>query len=178
MAGLASWQIFPQPVAQQNLAGAMDIYSLQCVIEILGILIIVAAAAVIRNWAAIRRSLGAAGETTLASRPQWAAILTGILGANLGYLLPVGIFTLAWSRENPPNGEAFMIPAAVVAYLCCAVPAYLPIGAVSGLLIYRFTQRKSIGSRAAFILGMGVSSFLGALIAVPLYLVGLLAAAL
>lgn len=155
----------------------MDTNSFLCVIELLGILLVAAAAAVIRNWASIRESLDAMRDTTRATRPQWKSMLTGILGTNLGYIVLVGTYTLALWLENPADAKVFMIPATVITYLTCAIPAYFPIGAVSGILLYRFAKRKNISPQASFTITLVISTFLGAIFAIPIYLVGIMSAA-
>jgi membrane protease YdiL (CAAX protease family) len=156
----------------------MDTNSLLCVIEVLGIILVAIAAAVIRNWASFRQSFETMGETTRATRPQWASILAGVLGANIGYIILVGAYSLHIWLEDPTAAESFLIPASVAVYLFCAIPTYLPVGAICGLILYRYTQRKSMESRVDFIIAIVVSAIIGAIIAIPIYLVGLTGAAL
>jgi len=156
----------------------MDSDNLLCAIETLGVILVAVVAAVIRNWASVRQSYETIRGTTLATRPQWESILAGVVGANLGYIVLVGGYSLTLWGKDPTTSETFLIPAAAVVYLFCAIPTYLPVGGICGLLLYRFTQRKAMGSRASFIISLAVSSFLGGIIAVPIYLVGLMGAAL
>jgi hypothetical protein len=117
-------------------------------------------------------------ETTRANRQQWASILAGILGANLGYIILVGSYSLIMRSEHLTAADTFLVPAAAAVYLFCAVPVYLPVGAICGLLLYRFAKRRDVGSQAGFILSLVISTFIGAIIAIPIYLVGLLGAAI
>lgn len=156
----------------------MDTNSLLCIIEVLGAILFAIAAAVIRNWASIQQSFTAIGETTRNTRPQWFSVLAGVLGSNLGYIILTGTYSLTSWPQDPNTVEAFLFPTIAVVYLFCAIPAYLPIGTICGLLIYRFTQGKGIGSRAGYIIALAVSTILGAIIAIPINLVGLIAAAL
>lgn len=156
----------------------MDTNTLLCVIEFLGAALIAVFALVIRNWASIRQSFKIAGETTRANRQQWGSILAGILGANLGYIFLSGAFTLAMCLNDPSTAETFLLPAAAAVYLFCAVPIYLPIGAVCGLLLFRLAKRRDMGSRASFILSLVVSAIIGSIVATPIYLIGLIGAAI
>lgn len=156
----------------------MDTNTLLCIIEILGVILIAFAAVVIRKWASIRQSIQLMGETTRANRQQWASILAGILGANLGYILLAGAYSLLMQSGNPSAAETLLIPAAAAVYLCCAVPIYLPFGAICGLLLYRFTNRRGMGSLAGFTFSLVISVFIGAIIAIPIYLIGLMDAAI
>lgn len=155
----------------------MDHNSLLCAIEIIGTILIAIAALVIRKWGTIRQSFETARETTRANRPQWTSILAGILGANLGYILLVGVYSIATWSKDPATSETFWIPAALSVYLLCAFPIYLPVGAICGLLINRRVQRGTIPSRTGTTIILAVSTFLGAIIAIPIYLVGIMAAA-
>lgn len=117
-------------------------------------------------------------ETTRATRPQWASMLAGVLGSNLGYLLLVGAYSLITWLKDPDAAEAFLIPASAAVYLFCAIPTYIPVGAIGGLLIYRFTQRRAMGARKSLVMVLVVSAILGAVIAIPIYLLGLMGAAI
>ena len=156
----------------------MDTETLLCIIEVLGALLVVAIAALSRHSATLRRSLAAVGQTTRATRPQWASILAGVVGANLGYVILVGAFILVMQGENPADASNFLIPAAAAAYLMCGFPAYIPLGAVCGLLVYRYAQRKSLAAPTGLVLSLAISSGVGALVAIPVYVVGLIGAAL
>ena len=156
----------------------MDTNSLLCVIEVLGVILVAIASAVIRNWASFRQSFETMGETTRTTRPQWVSILAGVLGANIGYIILVGAYSLNMWLEAPTAAESFLIPASVAVYLFCAIPTYLPVGVICGLILYRYTQRKSMESRVGFIIALVVSAIIGAIIAIPIYLVGLMGAAL
>lgn len=155
----------------------MDTQTLECVIEILGLVLIGVAYALIRNWARIKQSLKTLGETTRATRIQWVSILVSILGGILGYLISVSTYGLITGSENQEYAQSFLGPASVVIFFICAVPIYIPAGVVCGLFIYRFVQRKTLGIRANILLSLVISVVVGAIIAIPIYILGLIVAA-
>jgi len=156
----------------------MDIDSVLCVIEIVGVILVAIAATVIRNWASIRNSYETVKKTTHVTSSQWASILAGLLGANLGYIILAGTYSLTTWLEEPAAAEAFLIPATVAIYVLCAIPTNFPVGVICGLIVYRYTQRSAMESRTSFIITLLVSTLLGAIVAIPIYLLGLMGAAI
>jgi len=156
----------------------MDNNTLLCVIEVLGTIFIAAALLVVRNWPVIRQNVQKMGEMIRANQPQWTAILTSILGANLGYIILAGAHFLSIQDADSAFVEHFLFPAEAAIYFFCAFPIYVPIGVVCGLLVYRFVHRKGLQSRAGFVLALAISAFVGFIVAVPIYFLGLMGAAL
>ena len=104
----------------------------------------------------MRQSYETIRETTLATRPQSESILAVVVGANLGYIVLVGGYSLTMWGKDTTTSETFLIPTAAAVYLFCAIPTYLPVGGICRFLIYRFTQRKAMESRARFIISLAV----------------------
>lgn len=156
----------------------MDSGDLTCIIEILGAILLAIAVPIIRNWASIRKSFQTMGKTTRETRPQWRTILTSILGTNLGYIILTGTVALIIHSEDPEGVKAFLIPASVGVSFFCAIPINLLIGSICGLLIYQLSVRRAIDSRASCIMSLTITLILGAMIAIPIYFLGLLVAAI
>jgi len=117
-------------------------------------------------------------EKTRAPRRQWAPILTGVLGANLGYVIAVGTFLLIIRLEFPTDTDPFLKDTAITTFMCCALPTFLPLGAISGLGTYRLAQRKAATSKTGLILALTASTLLGVVIGILIYFLGLMGAAL
>jgi len=159
-----------------NLTGDLAIFA--CVLEVFLILVAVATSAISRRSRRIQLSLEAVAETTRGARSQWSAVLLGIVGANAGYVLLIGSYILATASGDPVQANDFWIPTAIVAYLLCGLPTYLGFGAIIGLLVDRYAKRNWLPSGARLVLLLVVSGGVGALLAVPVFLVGVMGAAL
>ena len=145
-----------------------NLNTILCIIEVIGIVIAVLAPIFFRN-----------PRKTAATRPQWGAILTGILGANAGYMLSVGSFMLVMMFQSPEKiMDEWLVDVAWVSYLCMALPANLGVGSITGLRVNRYAKKKSLTDRAGTMLNLAVSTGLGALLAVPIYFIGMMGAAL
>lgn len=155
-----------------------DLLTLTCIFEIVAAVLIAVISAIARRRSAVRQSIEAAAETTRGTRSTWAAILAAIAGANAGYVILIGSHVAVMSSSDPANASTLWVPAAVAAYVLCAIPAYLALGAVCGLLVDRFAKRNTLSTAAAVALSFMVAAGAGALLAVPIYFVGLMGAAL
>lgn len=150
-----------------------------CAIEGVAAVIAVVTAKIFRNPQGVRQNIVSAQKTTSATRRQWGAILTGILGANAGYLLLVSSFLLMTKFQSPEKiMDAWLVDVAWVSYLCLALPTYLGIGAVTGLMVDRYATKKSLVERAGTVLNLAISTGVGALTAIPIYFLGMMGAAL
>lgn len=144
--------------------------SLVCMIEFVGLILIAVLVAGLQFWAKNR-------ETIRSNRPQLVLMLAGILGANLGYILLAGGYFLSIRMDDPALTESFLAPASWMVYLMCAIPLYLPLGVICGLLVDRYARRREMEARAAFFLTLLTALVIGAVLAVPIYLLGIIAAA-
>lgn len=155
-----------------------DLITLGCIVESALILILVVVSFLSRRSSTIRRSLDVAIETTRGTRYQWLAILCAILGANAGYLVLIGSYIFIVSPQAPPEAPGFWSISAIVAYLMCGIPIYFALGAVVGLLVSRYAKRNSLTNSAALTISFTGSAAIGAFLAIPIYFIGLMGAAL
>jgi hypothetical protein len=155
-----------------------DFFTISCLVESALLLATIVATVISRRSSAIRRSLHEAAETTRQTRPQWLAILSGIIGANAGYIFLIGSFLLLASPQDPPDNAGFFVISAAVAYLFCGLPTYLTLGAIVGLLVSRYADRNSLPDSATIAISLAGSAATGGLLSIPIYFIGLMGAAL